>query len=130
MHNRLIQTVLCLALVLLAGCAYSGAPPEERSIEYYVTASRAESPPTDATVISANDSRIRDVEVIQRVLVIASEKEGAQINVSEAVYQNVTDALEKTPLYTNERGYMSKEGLYVDYNGTVVRVSAYWVRLV
>lgn len=123
MNSRQTWISLCIGVLLLAGCAQSGGPGD--GTDYYVAAHRVESAPEEATVIPANDSRIRDVEPIQRVITKAAEEKGAQITVSKEVYENVTDALAETPLYGNEPQYSSEKGLYVDHNGTIIRVGAY-----
>ena len=99
-------------------------------MEYYVAVNDVDTPPTAATVVEATDSRIRDVQPIQTVLERARESGNAQITVTESEYARVVDALGETPLYTDDSGYATDEGLYVRSHGTVVRVSAYSRRLV
>lgn len=112
----------------LAGCASPGGPGTGE-MEYYVAANGVGTPPTEATVVEATDSRIRGVQPIQTALERARESGNAQITVMESEYERVVDALEETPLYTDESGYATDEGLYVRSNGSVVRVSAYSRRL-
>ena len=54
------------------------------------------------------------------------ENDSWNVQVNESTYQRVTRALEKTPLYENEGDeYVNSTGLYVRYEGEIVRVMVF-----
>lgn len=127
MHLPRYSAFLCLALVLLAGCAYSGGP--ENPTEYTVWANRVESPPSDATVVPATHAELRDLRPIQRVLANASETNHSHVVVSERVYRDLTADLAGVPRYTEDLANPEDVVVYVEYDGTVFRVSVQARRL-
>ncbi|WP_151139804.1 MULTISPECIES: hypothetical protein [Haloferax] len=79
--------------------------------------------PPDATVVTASDGRIADVEAIQSVVRQATERDGeiVTVEISGREADRAIDQLEKLPYYdSNSSNYRS--GWYIEYQNQVVVV--------
>jgi hypothetical protein len=79
--------------------------------------------PQDATVVTASDDRIADVEAIQSVVRQATERDGeiATVEISGREADRAIDQLEKLPYYdSNSSNYRS--GWYIEYQNEVAVV--------
>lgn len=120
-ENTRILVVSVVCVTLLAGCIGQGLFPPPP--EYHIYGNVVANPPANATVLSPNDPRIRDIRPLQTVIRNTSPEDGAAIQLNKTQYQHLKQIFTTVSTDTTDSKQYPFPAIYVQTDAGVVRIS-------